>query len=76
MHGFSINVECDMEGFSHIIPCGLEGKEVGNLRDFVPDITVAEVRDRTVKALEKVFNLKAERVHYCPFDQCDTFNQV
>ena len=46
MHGFSINVNCDMGGFEKIVPCGLTGKAVGSISEWHPDATVAETRKR------------------------------
>ncbi|MEM6252964.1 MAG: lipoyl(octanoyl) transferase LipB [Cyanobacteria bacterium P01_D01_bin.156] len=57
MHGFSINVCPDLEGFKHITPCGIADRPVGSLAQFLSDITIAEVKSRLVKQFAKVFHL-------------------
>ncbi len=42
-HGLALNVDMDMAPFSQINPCGYEGLEVVQLKDFVPDIKIVDV---------------------------------
>lgn len=58
MHGFAINVCPDLGGFTKIIPCGIEDKPVGSLAQFIPDITVEQVRIDVATAFAKVFDVK------------------
>ncbi len=58
MHGFALNVCPDMSGFEQIVPCGIADKPVGSLIDFIPGITVAQVRLEVAKAFAEVFQVK------------------
>ncbi len=42
-HGLALNVDMDLEPFSRINPCGYQGLEVIQIKDFIKDIKVAEV---------------------------------
>ncbi len=43
MHGFALNVRPDMAMFSHIVPCGIVGKDVTSLAAEGVDVSMAEV---------------------------------
>lgn len=46
MHGFALNVSGEMEGFSHITPCGIAGVEMTSLsREAGREISVREAAD-------------------------------
>ena len=46
LHGMSFNVNVDLDGFSHIVPCGLVGEPVTRLQDLVEGpVSLADVRD-------------------------------
>lgn len=57
MHGFALNVCPDLTGFEQIIPCGIEDKPVGSLAQFIPDITVEQVRQDVANAFAEVFKV-------------------
>ena len=42
-HGLALNVDMDLEPFSRINPCGYEGLEITQLKDFIQDIKIEEV---------------------------------
>ena len=44
MHGFSLNVCPQMNGFERIVPCGISDRPVGSLQQWLPNITCSEVR--------------------------------
>jgi len=50
-HGLALNVDMDMEPFGRINPCGYEGLEVTQLKDFVRDISVVDVTDNLQQKL-------------------------
>jgi lipoyl(octanoyl) transferase len=58
MHGFALNVCPDLTGFTRIIPCGIADKPVGSLAQFIPDISVEEVRQKVAIAFAEVFGVK------------------
>ncbi|MFB2895745.1 lipoyl(octanoyl) transferase LipB [Aerosakkonemataceae cyanobacterium BLCC-F50] len=58
MHGFALNVCPDLTGFTKIVPCGIVDKPVGSLAQFIPDISVEEVRGRVAIAFAEVFGVK------------------
>jgi lipoyl(octanoyl) transferase len=48
MHGMSLNVSVDLEGFQTIVPCGLQGEPVSSLKKILGDHcpSMERVRDR------------------------------
>jgi lipoyl(octanoyl) transferase len=57
MHGFSLNVCPDLTGFTHIIPCGINNKPVGNLVQFRQDLNLEQVREEVVRCFAEVFEV-------------------
>lgn len=57
MHGFAINVCPNLTGFERIVPCGIANKPVGSLAQFVPNLTVKQVREDIVVAFAEVFEI-------------------
>lgn len=56
MHGFAFNVNTDLGYFSHIVPCGIENKQVTSLqKELGRDISFDEVKAKVKKNFEKVF---------------------
>lgn len=58
MHGFALNVCPDMAGFERIIPCGIPDKPVASLAQWLPQISLDEVRSRLLKSFADVFHLE------------------
>ena len=56
-HGLSINVDCDLNGFDRIIPCGLVGSKVGKLTSFIPGLKTVDVKPLIRKSLTERFGL-------------------
>jgi lipoyl(octanoyl) transferase len=56
-HGLALNVDCPLEGFGRIVPCGLAGRAVGRLSDKLPGLTVAEVQPLLRQAAARRFRL-------------------
>ncbi|MEM9003335.1 MAG: lipoyl(octanoyl) transferase LipB [Cyanobacteria bacterium P01_F01_bin.86] len=60
MHGFALNVCPDLTGFEKIVPCGIEGKPVGSMAQFVSEISVEAVQHVVIEQFEAVFGLVLE----------------
>lgn len=57
-HGFALNVNNDLEYFSHIVPCGLKGKGVTSLARLKGrEIPVSDVLKEIVRPFGEVFNM-------------------
>ncbi len=56
-HGFSINVNCQMDGFSKVVPCGLVGHPVEKLNAWIPGLTTDEVQPLIRNSFSKRFRL-------------------
>jgi len=54
-HGISINVDMDLQPFAYINPCGYEGMQVTQIKDFKKDVTIKEVEHLAIKLLEPIF---------------------
>ena len=50
-HGVALNVNCPMGGFESVVPCGLHGRAVGRLSDWIPGLEVSEVQPLICEAL-------------------------
>ena len=57
MHGFALNVCPDLSGFEKIVPCGIEGKSVGSLTQFLPAVSFLHVQKTVIEQFERVFRL-------------------
>lgn len=62
MHGFALNVCPDLSGFERIVPCGLEGRRVGSMAQFLPDVNLESVRLALIEQFEQVFDLQLQLV--------------
>ena len=56
-HGLALNVTCDLQGFESVVPCGLHGRPVGRLCDWIPDLELAMVQSLMRDALAERFGL-------------------
>jgi lipoyl(octanoyl) transferase len=57
-HGLALNVDCSLEGFGAIVPCGLRDQPVGRLSDWLPAVTTAEIRPRLLACFARRFALR------------------
>jgi lipoyl(octanoyl) transferase len=60
MHGFALNVCPELLGFERIIPCGITDKPVGSLAQFLPGISVEQVRSDVVATFAEVFDVQLQ----------------
>lgn len=60
MHGLAVNVdERSLGNFNGIVPCGLEGRDVCCINDFLDTpITLKDFAQHLKEALEDVFEVK------------------
>lgn len=58
MHGFALNVCPDLTGFERIVPCGIADEPVGSLAQFLPGISVEQVRQSVAAKFAEVFNVE------------------
>ena len=61
-HGLALNVNCDLEGFESVVPCGLKGRAVGRLCDWIPELELAVVQKLLRDALSERFDLVWQEV--------------
>ena len=45
----------DLQPFAYINPCGYEGMQVTQIKDFKKDVTIKEVEHLAIKLLEPIF---------------------
>lgn len=64
MHGFSLNVCPDLKGFQDIIPCGIANKPVGSLAQFLPDISLIQVRQDVARTFAEVFEVELSPIEF------------
>lgn len=57
-HGLAINVAMDLEPFLGINPCGYEGLRTIDMQSLGVKATVADVSDKVVEELQKIFSVK------------------
>lgn len=57
-HGVALNVSCAMDGFEAVVPCGLTGRAVGRLSDWIPGLSVSDVQPLVGEAMAARFGLR------------------
>lgn len=55
MHGFAININCDLSGFDLIIPCGIKDKKVTRLSNYCPSVSLPQVKQQLVPIFLSLF---------------------
>ncbi len=57
MHGFAFNINTDLSYFNHIIPCGIENKQVTSLqKELGRTIDFEEAKEKVKRNFEKIFD--------------------
>ncbi|MGB5915483.1 MAG: lipoyl(octanoyl) transferase LipB [Phormidesmis sp.] len=58
MHGFALNVCPNLSGFKKIVPCGIEGKPVGSMAQFLPTVVDFDsIYQTVIEQFEQVFDI-------------------
>jgi len=59
MHGFAFNVNTDLSYFNHIIPCGIQNKQVTSLKkELGREVDMEEAKENVKKKFERVFDVE------------------
>ncbi len=59
MHGFAFNVNTDLTYFDHIIPCGIQNKQVTSMeKELGRKLDMNEVKERVKHHFERVFDVE------------------
>tara|TARA_Y100000589_G_scaffold144427_2_gene137951 strand:+ start:2133 stop:2783 length:651 start_codon:yes stop_codon:yes gene_type:complete len=57
IHGFAINVNCNLNNFNNIIPCGIDGCLMTKITDLKPNVKINEVKHIVKKFIQEEFNI-------------------
>jgi lipoyl(octanoyl) transferase len=59
MHGFAFNVNTDLSYFNHIVPCGIQDKQVTSLqKELGKEIDMEDAKEKVKQNFERVFNVE------------------
>jgi len=58
IHGFSINVNCNLNNFESIIPCGIKDCLMTKICDFNPNVRINDVKHIVKNIIKEEFNFK------------------
>ena len=60
MHGFALNVATNLDYFSHIVPCGIQDKQVTSMQvELGTEVSIDSVKKQRVQCFEEVFQVRA-----------------
>lgn len=59
MHGFAFNVNTDLDYFNHIVPCGIDDKDVTSIqRELGHPVDVNEVKEKLKRHIASLFHME------------------
>ena len=56
INGFSINIECELENFQKIVPCGIENCSMANISEYNKNLKINKVKEIVKKIIKEEFN--------------------
>lgn len=60
-HGLALNCNIDLSWFNHIVPCGLEGKEVTSLsKELGKNVSIEDVTPNFLESFSSIFECEIE----------------
>lgn len=63
-HGLALNCNIDLAWFKHIVPCGLEGKEVTSLsKELAKNISIDDTTPEFLDSFQNIFQCTTEIIH-------------
>lgn len=63
-HGLALNCDVSLDWFSHIVPCGLEGKEVTSLsKELKRNVSIQEIAPEFISSFQEVFQCSTEIIN-------------
>ena len=61
MHGFAFNVNTNLDYFNHIVPCGIDDKQVTSLqKELSREVDVEEVKTKLKKHIATLFDMQLQ----------------
>lgn len=64
MHGFALNVNTDLAYFNHIVPCGIENKQVTSIeKELGSKVDYEEAKEKVKRNFEQVFGVELRSRH-------------
>lgn len=71
-HGFALNVNTQLEPFSWIHPCGLEGVQTTSMKRVLGrDISMEDIRSSIILHVEEIFKAKLEKIGLENMRKCE-----
>lgn len=62
MHGFAFNVNTNLDYFKHIVPCGIDDKQVTSLqKELSREVDVEEVKTKLKKHIATLFDMQLQQ---------------
>lgn len=63
-HGLALNCNTDLSWYQHIVPCGLEGKEVTSLsKELAEDVSIDNITPKFLASFQDIFQCSTEIVN-------------